>query len=193
MIALIAVVVVVLWVVIGRASSETATNTTSSGASVIEQFPVEERQAMDPFTARLLDGTPFDSTVAAAPVSVYNVWGSWCGPCRVEAPDLKRAAEATAGRAAFVGINVRDGLDSARAFERANEVPYPSIQAADSDVALLSFGTSVGVVAVPTTLVVDPQGRVAARVVGATTYATLTALVEDVLAESDAAQDDPAS
>lgn len=192
-VVVVAVIVAVLWIVIGRASSETASNATSSGASVIEQFPVDERQTMQPFTATLLDGTPFDSTAAGAPVTVYNVWGSWCGPCRIEAPDLKQAAEATAGRAAFVGINVRDGLDAALAFERANKVPYPSIRAADSDEALLSFGTSVGVVAVPTTLVVDSEGRIAARVVGATTYSTLKALIEDVLAESDTAQDDPAS
>lgn len=188
-----AVVVAVLWVVVGRASSQATVNATASGAAVIEQFPVAERQAMDPFTAQLLEGTAFDSTAVGAPVTVYNVWGSWCAPCRVETPDLKQAAEATTGRAAFVGINVRDGLDAALAFERANKVPYPSIRADDSNEALLSFGASMGVVAVPTTLVVDQEGRIAARVVGATSFSTLMALIEDVVAESDVAQDDLAS
>ncbi|WP_165807149.1 TlpA family protein disulfide reductase [Nocardioides currus] len=141
---------------------------------------------MADFEGRLLDGSDFSSADLHGRVAVYNVWGSWCGPCRAEAPALVRTARRFKDEVSFVGINVRDGLDSARAFERAYDVPYPSLRASDSDDALLAFGGAVATAAVPTTVVVDDQGRVAARVVGPTSFATLGALLEDVLAESAA-------
>lgn len=113
---------------------------------------------------------------------MYNVWGSWCAPCRREAPDLRRLANELEGRAAFVGINVRDSDGSARAFERAHRIGYPSVRTADSSQALLAFGSSLGVAAVATTMVVDAESRLAARVVGPVSHATLKALVETVLA-----------
>lgn len=172
-----------VWAAVDRASSETAVNATAAGESVIQQFPVGERFLARPFTAKLLDGSTFDSAAGAGKVSVYNVWGSWCAPCRVETPDLRRVALETAGRVVFTGINVRDGRDAALAFERTNQVPYPSISADDSGDALLSFGTSLGVTAVPTTIILDREGRIAARVVGRGTYTTLSNLIDDVLAE----------
>ncbi|MGI8901286.1 MAG: TlpA family protein disulfide reductase, partial [Nocardioides sp.] len=83
----------------------------------------------------------------------------------------------------FVGINVRDNDASARAFERRYQITYPSIVTADSGKALLAFGSKLPPNAVPSTMVVDQQGRLAARVIGKTTYGTLTSLIEDTLAE----------
>ncbi|MDP9398272.1 MAG: TlpA family protein disulfide reductase [Actinomycetota bacterium] len=83
----------------------------------------------------------------------------------------------------FVGVNVKDNDPAARAFERSFGITYPSITTADSGTALLAFRSSLPASAIPSTLVVDRRGRVAARVVGATTYTTLRGLVDEVLAE----------
>jgi hypothetical protein len=83
----------------------------------------------------------------------------------------------------FVGIDVRDNVAAAVAFERRFKITYPSITAADSGPAILAFGSTLPLDAVPSTLVVDRNGRVAARVVGPTTYVTLRDLVESVESE----------
>lgn len=156
----------------------------ASGDGVIEQIPAAERTELPPITGRLLDGGIYDSREHAGDVVVYNVWGSWCVPCREEAPVLRRVSDETAERGVrFVGINVRDNDASARAFERRYGITYPSITTADSGEALLAFGSQLPPNAVPSTMVVDQQGRLAARIIGKTSYGTLTTLVEDTLAE----------
>ncbi|MDO5533034.1 MAG: TlpA disulfide reductase family protein [Propionibacteriaceae bacterium] len=146
--------------------------------------PVAERQPAPQITGELLGGGTFDSADLAGQVIVYNVWGSWCAPCRKEAPALEAAAQASAGRASFVGINTRD-LDQgpALAFTRAFGITFPSVFDPDGR-ELLKFGTQLPPSAIPSTLVVDAQGRVAARVLGETTEATIRGLVDDVAAES---------
>jgi thiol-disulfide isomerase/thioredoxin len=115
-------------------------------------------------------------------VVVLNTWASWCPPCRAEAPDLRRAAEAKAGKAQFVGINIRDNPPAARAFVRTYRIPYPSL-VDDGGSILMTLGDIVPAQAIPSTIVLDRQGRVAARVIGQVRYSTLVGLVEDVLAE----------
>jgi len=130
-----------------------------------------------------LDGRAFDSSELAGRVVVYNVGGSWCGPCRKEAPALWQVWQETRRRGVrFVGIDVKDDYAAARSFEDAFGITYPSIRTADSGTTLLAFGSTLAS-AVPSTVVVDRHGRAAARVVGPTTYATLIALVDDALAE----------
>jgi thiol-disulfide isomerase/thioredoxin len=155
----------------------------ASGDGVIEQIAAAERTDLPPITGRLLDGGTYDSREHRGDVVVYNVWGSWCVPCREEAPVLRRVSEETAERGVrFVGINVRDNDASARAFERRYGITYPSITTADSGEALLAFGSQLPPNAVPSTMIVDQQGRLAARIIGKTSYGTLTTLVEDTLA-----------
>ncbi len=115
-------------------------------------------------------------------VLVINVWGSWCGPCRKEAPALKQASEQTKGTAQFLGIATRD-LDPApaEAFVRANGISYPSIYDPSGDV-LLQFAGNLPPSAIPTTLILDQQGRLAVRVLGEITARTLVAMVDDVAA-----------
>lgn len=115
-------------------------------------------------------------------VIVLNVWGSWCAPCRHEAPDLVAAAAETEGTAQFVGLNTRD-LDKAQGmrFVENFELNYPSIFDPQGKL-LLEFSGSIPPSGIPTTLVIDQEGRVAARVIGTVTKSTLVGLVEDVAA-----------
>ncbi len=115
-------------------------------------------------------------------VVVLNVWGSWCGPCRAEAPDLQKASEQTAKTAQFVGLNTRDyDQGPPVAFNRSNEITYPSIWDPTGSV-LVSLSGTLPPTAIPSTLIIDQQGRVAARVVGPVTETTLVDLIGDVAA-----------
>jgi thiol-disulfide isomerase/thioredoxin len=115
---------------------------------------------------------------------VVNVWESSCGPCRAEAGELVRASRASAGTAAFVGLNIRDRDPApARAFVRANGVSYPQIYDRDGG-QLLKFGGTLPLNTIPTTVVIDEHGRIAARIVGAVASRTLTQLVNDLGHES---------
>lgn len=129
-----------------------------------------------------LDGDRLALSDLAGNVVVLNVWGSWCGPCRAEAPDLARLANETANKAVrFVGIDTRDTTAAAQAFVRSFDIPYPSIVDVEGKL-LLEFDGLVPLTAVPSTLVIDPQGNVAAKVIGQITYETLRGVIEDELA-----------
>lgn len=114
-------------------------------------------------------------------VVVLNVWGSWCMPCRSEAPVLVEAAKNV--DAAFVGMSFRENsFDRARAFEREFGITYPTI--ADTGQGVLRLGRYAPK-SPPTTYVLDTQGRVAALVTGeVSSAATIEGLVEDVMAEN---------
>jgi len=113
-------------------------------------------------------------------VIVLNVWGSWCAPCRKEAKDLQAAQVKTRKVAQFIGLNTRD-LDPApaQAFVRAFGITYPHIYDPKGQV-LTRFAGDLPPSAIPTTLVIDPQGRLAARVVGTISASTLVDLITDV-------------
>lgn len=170
-----------VWYVAGLSSREVAAEPV--GGSVIQEYPSEDRFEVTPIEGRMLDGSQFDSRDHLGTVVVYNVWGSWCGPCIKEAPELAEVARKTADDVQFVGLNVRDNESAARAFERDHDVPYASIVSEDSDKAILAFGGAMTAAAVPATVIVDRDGRIAARVVGPVTAPTLTALLEPVIAE----------
>ena len=151
---------------------------------LVQQYAPAERTQVSDFSARLLDGSVLDSASLRGQVTVVNVWGSWCGPCRQEAPVLADAAMTLEGRVRCRGINVRDSPDAARAFERSFDVPYPSVHPDDSAAALLAFNGALTSAAVPTTVVLDTRLSVAARVLGPVDATTLRGLVEEAKPES---------
>ncbi len=137
--------------------------------------------------APLLGGEGEELALAdlAGDVVVVNFWGSWCGPCRREQPELNDAAEALADEpVVFLGVNVDDSEANALAHEREFEMPYDSVFDPDASYAA-RFG-GVGAAAVPTTLVVDQEGRLALRLIGETDAAEVEAAVRRVLEETPA-------
>ena len=158
----------------------TASGTTEATLTRIEPA---KRVAAPHIMGTTLTGASFDSATLNGRVIVYNVWGSWCAPCRKEAPALAAASKATASVATFVGINTRDtGTAQALALVREAGIEFESVF--DPDGRLLLKFDSLPPSAIPTTIVVDAQGRVAARILGETTQSTLTGIVEDTAAGS---------
>ena len=154
-----------------------------TGDGTIQQVAVAERDQEVTLEGTTLEDEPWSSADHAGEVVVVNVWGSWCGPCVAEVPDLvevetemREAGEPVT----FIGLNSRDTIPNALAFEKKYAVPYPSLQD-DGGRTRAQLGSLA--VATPTTLVVDGDGRLAARVSGQVDASTLRSLVEDVLAD----------
>lgn len=145
-------------------------------------FPPDERVRAPSFEGTTLDGKPFALSDLIGHVVVINVWGSWCVPCRKEAPALARLAQETAEDGVrFVGINTRDNPAAADAFVRNYDIPYPSVVDSDGQL-LLNFEGILPLAVVPSTVVIAAQGNIAARIVGELTYTTLRGILDDELA-----------
>jgi thiol-disulfide isomerase/thioredoxin len=110
-----------------------------------------------------------------------NVWASWCAPCRAEASTLAEVSTQLAPKGvSFVGIDTRDSTATAQAFVQKFGITYPSIVDPDGQVQL-AFGDSLPPQAIPSTVIIDRDGRVAARALGRVDAATLRGLVEPLL------------
>jgi thiol-disulfide isomerase/thioredoxin len=158
-----------------------------AGDGSVAVLPAADRDPPVDVAGETLDGEALDLAALRGAVVVLNVWGSWCAPCRAEAPDLVAAHDRLAAdhpdEVAFVGLNIRDAsVTNARRFEERLGVPYPSLSDPDS-LLLLRLRGEIPPNAIPSTLVLDRTGAVAARVLGRVDEATLVGLVEDVLAE----------
>ena len=152
----------------------------------LDLYPATSRVPAPKLEGTTLDGKPFALSQLTGDIVVINVWGSWCAPCRAETPDLVRVANEDAARGvSFVGINTRDNPEAARAFVRVNQVPYPSV-VDDNGEVLLSLRDTIPTTVVPTSVVVDREGRVAARIIGPVTYTTLKGLLDDEILASKA-------
>ena len=151
------------------------------GSSVVYQ--PDKRAAAPTLAGELLDGSRFDPASVTDMVVVVNFWASWCAPCRAEAGELNATAEATKDLGVrFVGINIRDGRDQARAFVEGREV-YPSLFDPAGRVAL-GF-TDVSPNTIPATVIVDRRGRVAVVLRKVVTQRELEPLVRQVAEEND--------
>jgi thiol-disulfide isomerase/thioredoxin len=153
-----------------------------SGDGTIERLALDQRGQPVALAGTTLEGKPWSMKGKDGTVLVLNVWGSWCPPCIEETPALQKAHEQLAGKAVeFIGLDIQESPESGLAFQKSNNVTYPSL-AYDGGVPLLALQGKVA--ATPTTLVLDRSGRIAARVSGPVTAATVVGLVDDVLAEA---------
>ncbi|WTX93310.1 TlpA family protein disulfide reductase (plasmid) [Streptomyces sp. NBC_00637] len=123
-------------------------------------------------------------------VVVINVWGSWCAPCREEAPELARLAKETKPLGVeFLGVDIRDSKSAAIGFERDYGIPYPSVFDPDSR-TMIGF-KRLAPRAVPTTYVLDRTGKVAALSIGPLTYRDFLPIIKGIAAETPSAAPSP--
>lgn len=157
-----------------------------SGNGAATTIPPSERTAPVEFSGASDQGGTFGSDDTLGSVTVVNFWYAGCAPCRTEAPDLVAAYdEFTPKGVKFVGVNTRDQLAQAQQFAEEFKIPYPSIMDNQNDRAVQrAFAGQVPLNAVPTTVVLDKQGRVAHRVVGQLpAESSLRSLIDETLAE----------
>jgi thiol-disulfide isomerase/thioredoxin len=158
-------------------------NTYQSGDGTVTEIKPMNRSNAVAWSGIANDGIPLSSANLEGVITVINFWYAACAACRVETPDLVELSKELEGQVQFVGVNVRDSADTANAFKRKFGIDFPSIMDADSGDVVLAFTGVVTPSAVPTTLVIDRQGRPAARILGVADKATLKALIKSVIAE----------
>jgi len=144
----------------------------SAGGAAAQVTPPADRPAAVPVSVPRLDG-PGDLTIGrpGARPTVVNLWASWCGPCKEEMPAVQRFATATPG-VRVVGIAVDDAPDAAREFAREVGVTFPLGVDSDDGVS-----DGYGFTGLPTTFLLDKEGRLASTWAGPVTEADLTTLV----------------
>ncbi|MEO7059412.1 MAG: TlpA disulfide reductase family protein, partial [Lapillicoccus sp.] len=152
-----------------------------AGNGTVEQLALPQRSVPLQLSGTTVTGAEWSMAKdAVGKVVIVNVWGAWCGPCVEEMPHLQQvwsSYESAKKPVAFVGIDINEPPATGASFLTANGVTYPSInnQASNAQPMLALQGKAA---ATPTTLVLDRQGRIAARILGATSVGTLTALVD---------------
>jgi thiol-disulfide isomerase/thioredoxin len=156
-----------------------------TGDGVWATVAADDRDDVISFEGADLDGDELAIQDFRGKPVVVVVWGSWCAPCRDEAPDVVAAAEELGDDVQFVGINIRDSDSAqAQAFVRKFGVPFPSFYSPDGE-ALLAFPGVLGLRTIPAFAVLDREGRVAASIIGKLpSKQTLVDLTEDVVRET---------
>jgi thiol-disulfide isomerase/thioredoxin len=164
----------------GWASGGNSGVTDVAGSTSAVLYSAGHRPLAPDFTATTLTGSRLSFSSYRGKMVVVNFWGSWCAPCRAEAPALGTLArQLQPDGVRFVGIDIRDEPDSAEAFMQQFDIGYPSLSDPDDEIAL-DFHSTVPPADIPTTLVIDRSGRIAARIFGESSYAQLKTLIDKV-------------
>ena len=174
-----AALAVVLLTGLASGGNNGVTHVAGSNSAVL--YSAGHRPVAPDFTATTLSGSRVAFSSYRGQVVVVNFWGSWCAPCRQEAPVLAVTAQQyRPDGVSFLGVDVRDDTASALAFTRQFGVPYPSISDSGS-VVTLDFTAVVPIAGTPTTLVIDRTGHIAGAVFGTATQPELTDLLAQVM------------
>jgi thiol-disulfide isomerase/thioredoxin len=156
-----------------------------SGDGTVTEIKPADRSNPVEFTSTTDEGDSISRKTYEGKVVVLNFWYASCPPCRVEAPDLEAlSAKYQSKGVQFIGVNVRDEADTARAFARSFKMTYPSVVDATDAKVQLALAGQRGPNATPTTIVLDQKGRVAARILGEANKSVLEQLLTDTLAEA---------
>jgi len=147
----------------------------------LTRVPPDQRKELPAVSGQALGSNkPISTQDYRGKVVVINVWGSWCPPCRKEAPDLQAASVETKDVAQFVGITSKDYDPApAEAFVRSFKITYPSIYDPTGKV-LLAFAGELPPSAIPSTMIIDKNGRLAVRVLSEVSKITLVDMINDV-------------
>ncbi len=148
-----------------------------AGDGVVTFVKISDRNVAPKISGRSTTGESV--MIAPGKVALINVWASWCSPCRAEAPILEELAKKYPD-VEFVGLLTRDSIDSANAFIRRFGITFPTIS---DDQILLGFRKSLPVAAIPTTFLIDKQGKVAARISGEVTFSSVSKLIDGLVSE----------
>ncbi|WP_222268318.1 TlpA family protein disulfide reductase [Modestobacter marinus] len=142
-----------------------------------------ERQSAPEFSGTLLTGEEFTSSSLAGDIAVLNFWGSWCPPCRVETPQFQEVyAEVADDGVQFLGLNVKDTEQLAKAFLESKAITFPSLYDPKGEVAL-AF-RDYPATAIPSTIVLDRENRVAAVYTGEVRQDDLRAVLQQLIGEA---------
>ncbi len=158
----------------------------SADGYTVVKFAQDERGEPVVYGGVTEDGEEFQSTDAEGSVTVVNFWYAGCAPCRVEAPELEEVWQEYQDQGVqFIGVNTFDEADTAKSFAETYGVTYPSLMDVATGEAKLAFAEATSIQATPTTLILDREGRVAARIIGQLeSAALLSGLVEDIVSEN---------
>ena len=156
-----------------------------TGSDGIATVKKGDRQAAPDLSGKTIDGKTLSTADYKGKVLVVNVWGSWCSPCRAEADNLVQVAKATADKdVQFVGLNTRDtSTEPAVAFEKKYAVPYPSLYDPTGRLMLRFKKGTLNPQAIPSTIVIDRDGKIAARALQALSEEKLREMLDPVIAE----------
>ncbi|MFG3206828.1 TlpA family protein disulfide reductase [Streptomyces sp. NPDC048192] len=156
-----------------------------TGNNGIATVPAGKRAAAPDLSGRTIDGKTLDIADYKGQVVVINVWGSWCSPCREEAQYFSKVSQQYQGKGVqFVGINTRDtSTTPAVAFEKEHGIAYPSLYDPTGKLMLRFKKGTLNPQLIPSTLVIDKHGRVAARALEALDDTSLLKMLKPVLAE----------
>ncbi|MCC5480157.1 TlpA family protein disulfide reductase [Streptomyces barringtoniae] len=156
-----------------------------TGKNGIATVPAGKRASAPDLSGKTIDGRTLDVADYKGQVVVINVWGSWCGPCREEAQYFSKVSKQYDGKGVrFVGINTRDtSTTPAVAFEKEHGISYPSLYDPTGRLMLRFRKGTLNPQLIPSTLVIDRHGKVAARALEALDDTALLKMLKPVLAE----------
>jgi thiol-disulfide isomerase/thioredoxin len=152
-----------------------------SGDGTVEQIPAADRGEPVDLAGDLLGGGRWSTADQRGSVVVINVWGSWCPPCVAEIGDLQKVWDQVQHEKKdvhFIGIDYREDAARGSAFLKSQDVTYPSLTD-ESGVLILALQGKAPTI--PTTLVLDTEGRIAGRISGTVNTSTLTGLIDDTI------------
>ncbi|WP_079078673.1 TlpA disulfide reductase family protein [Streptomyces sp. DSM 15324] len=158
-----------------------------AGTDGVSTAPKGERRPTAELAGETLQGRKLNVADFRGKVVVMNVWGSWCPPCRAEAPTFAKVAKDTESQGvAFVGIDTRDtSRTPALAFEKAYDIEYPSLY--DPTGKLILDGFPKGTLnpqTIPSTVILDREGKMAARALRPPTEDSLLKMIDPLIAEN---------
>ena len=157
-----------------------------AGDGTVTEYAFGSRPKAADWSGVSESGVNLSSNQLTGVITVMNFWYAGCAPCRVEMPVLIELQDQfLSDEVQFIGVNVRDTAETALAFARQVDLNFPSVMDAKTGSVVLGFTGVVTPQAVPTTLVIDSEGNVSARVLGRIDKGILEELIKTVVKEKN--------